>query len=442
MAKKYYSENEIKQLKQNPNIVDVKKNQITYLPEFKVRAVKDNLEGKAPSLIFLENGFDLEILGKDIPRKRLYTWREVYDKSGELGLLTDFRGKKESKKDSKELSIEEQLKKAEAKIKFLEMENGVFKKARRVGKDGDEKETKLTPGERYQLIHDTIQRNNLKRVRTYLCVLAGVSRSGYYAWMDAKELRDSREKEDENDTELIAYIFNQKSQKTGVLLIKMIMENDYCICMNHKKIRRLMRKYNLMTKVRRANPYKKMIKATQEHRTLPNLVNRQFDQGKPSKVLLTDITYLYYGNGQKAYLSCVKDGCTKAIIAHYLSTNLEMSIVYKTLEHLDQNNGIIKQNTILHSDQGVHYTNPEFQKKAKELKLTQSMSRKGNCWDNAPMESFFGHFKDEVEYKHCTNFYELQQVVDSYIDEYNNRRYQWGLEKMTPVQYRNHLLAA
>nr|WP_053075112.1 IS3 family transposase [Ornithinibacillus californiensis] len=119
-----------------------------------------------------------------------------------------------------------------------------------------------------------------------------------------------------------------------------------------------------------------------------------------------------------------------------------MSIVYKTLEHLDQNTGIIKPNSILYSDQGVHYTNPEFQKKAKELKLTQSMCRKVNCWDNAPMESLFGHFIDEVEYKHCRNFKELQQVVDSYIDVYNNRRYQWGLEKMTPVQYRNHLLAA
>ncbi|WP_084710745.1 IS3 family transposase [Ornithinibacillus californiensis] len=150
----------------------------------------------------------------------------------------------------------------------------------------------------------------------------------------------------------------------------------------------------------------------------------------------------FFRNGQKAYLSYVKDGCTKAIIAHYLSTNLEMSIVYKTLEHLDQNTGIIKPNSILYSDQGVHYTNPEFQKKAKELKLTQSMCRKVNCWDNAPMESLFGHFIDEVEYKHCRNFKELQQVVDSYIDVYNNRRYQWGLEKMTPVQYRNHLLAA
>jgi putative transposase len=76
------------------------------------------------------------------------------------------------------------------------------------------------------------------------------------------------------------------------------------------------------------------------------------------------------------------------------------------------------------------------------LNITQSMSRKGNCWDNAPMESFFGHFKDEVDYKECNSFIELKQMVDSYIEEYNNHRYQWGLKKMTPVQYRGHLLAA
>ena len=203
-----------------------------------------------------------------------------------------------------------------------------------------------------------------------------------------------------------------------------------------------MRKYGLVTKIRRANPYKKMAKANQEHRTLPNLVNRQFDQGKPGKVLLTDITYLYYKNGQKAYLSCVKDGCTKQILAHYLSTSLEMNIVYKTLDILKQTMEGFEPGTMLHSDQGVHYTHPDFQKKVKELELTQSMSRKGNCWDNAPIESFFGHFKDEVEYKESMNFSELQQVVDLYFEEYNYRRYQWGLEKMTPVQYRSHLLAA
>lgn len=221
------------------------------------------------------------------------------------------------------------------------------------------------------------------------------------------------------------------------------MENDYFVVMNHKKIRRLMRKYHLIARVRNANPYKKMSKATQEHRTCPNLLKRNFNQNEPGKVLLTDITYLYYANGQKAYLSCVKDGSTKEILAHYLSTSLEMDIVYKTLDRLKEaSHNQFHPEAILHSDQGFHYTHPLFQAKVKNLGITQSMSRKGNCWDNAPMESFFGHFKDEVDYKDCNSLIELKQLVDSYIDEYNNHRYQWGLNKMTPVQYRGHLFAA
>lgn len=128
MAKKSFTENEIKQLKCNPNIVEVNKNSITYLPEFKVKAVKGNLEGQSPSSIFIDNGFDLDIIGKNIPRKRLYTWRKIYDESGELGLLVDSRGKNRSKMDSKQLSVEDKLKKAEAKINFLEMENEFLKK--------------------------------------------------------------------------------------------------------------------------------------------------------------------------------------------------------------------------------------------------------------------------------------------------------------------------
>jgi putative transposase len=223
----------------------------------------------------------------------------------------------------------------------------------------------------------------------------------------------------------------------------MILENDYFVVMNHKKIRRLMRKYGLTAKVRNANPYKKMSKATQEHKTCPNILKRKFNQEEPGKVLLTDITYLYYSNGQKAYLSCVKDGSTNEILAHYLSTSLKMNIVYKTLGGLKEAmQNQFHPEVILHSDQGFHYTHPLFQKRVKKLNITQSMSRKGNCWDNAPMESFFGHFKDEVDYKECSSFNELKQMVDSYIEEYNNHRYQWGLKKMTPVQYRGHLLAA
>jgi putative transposase len=278
---------------------------------------------------------------------------------------------------------------------------------------------------------------------SYLCELAGVSRSGYYAWLKAAPIRQRKVEQDEMDIKLIQQIFKAKKEKVGALQIKMILENDYFVEMNHKKIRRLMRKYQLVAKVRRANPYKKMAKATQEHRTCPNILNREFNQEEPGKVLLTDITYLYYSNGQKAYLSCVKDGSTNEILAHNLSTSLEMDIVYKTLKKLkDATHNLFHPEAILHSDQGFHYTHPLFQAKVKKLKITQSMSRKGNCWDNAPMESFFGHFKDEVDYKVCNSIGEMKQLVDSYIEEYNNHRYQWGLKKMTPVQYRGHLLTA
>lgn len=278
---------------------------------------------------------------------------------------------------------------------------------------------------------------------TYLCDLAGVSRSGYYEWLKASDYRKSRHEKDEEDIALIKDIFYKKKEKVGALQIKMFLEKDKKVIMNHKKIRRLMKKYGLVAKVRRANPYKKMMKATQEHRTCPNLLNREFDQGEPGKVLLTDITYLYYGNGQKAYLSCVKDGSTNEILAHHLSTSLEMDLVYKTLKNLKKTvSNQFHPEAILHSDQGVHYTNPLFQKKVKKLGITQSMSRRGNCWDNASMESFFGHFKDEVDYKECKSLRELKRLVNAYMKDYNHQRYQWGLNKMTPAQYRSHLLAA
>ena len=95
---------------------------------------------------------------------------------------------------------------------------------------------------------------------------------------------------------------------------------------------------------------------------------------------------------------------------------------------------------MIHSDQGFHYTNPEYIRRIKALSMVQSMSRKGNCIDNAPMESFFGHLKDDVDYKSCMTFDELKAAIAAYIHYYNNERQQWNLKKMAPVQYRNHLL--
>ncbi len=95
--------------------------------------------------------------------------------------------------------------------------------------------------------------------------------------------------------------------------------------MYHKKIRRLMNKFNLKARIRQANPYKKMAKATHEHKVVPNLLNRKFNQGEPRKTFLTDITYVYWGSGQPAYLSCVKNAVTREIVAYHLSRSLKMT---------------------------------------------------------------------------------------------------------------------
>lgn len=212
--------------------------------------------------------------------------------------------------------------------------------------------------------------------------------------------------------------------------------------MNHKKIIRIKLKYRLFTKIRKINPYKAIMKKTQEHRTCDNILNREFKQTIPGKAFCTDITYLPF-NHRLAYLSVIKDVASREAVAWQLSSHLTMGLVLKTVEKMKKNQPIFAlDHVLIHSDQGFHYTNPEYILKIKEFNMVQSMSRKGNCIDNAPMESFFGHFKDDVDYKTCKTFEELESLTDEYMHYYNNERHQWNLKKMTPVEYRNHLLKA
>lgn len=277
----------------------------------------------------------------------------------------------------------------------------------------------------------------------FLCEMSGVSRSGYYNYFSSKsqENRKRREKEDLILKENILKAFHFKRRNKGARQIKMTLKGQFNIKYNLKRIRRIMKKFTITCPIRRPNPYKKMLKATQEHSVLPNLLNRNFKQDIPGKVLLTDITYLYYGKGQKAYLSTIKDSSTNEIVAYNVSDRLTLDLVTDTLVKLKKNRRVkFAEGAFIHSDQGVHYTSPTFQKHVKKLKLGQSMSRRGNCWDNAPQESFFGHLKDEANIKSCVTLNELKQEIRSYMNYYNNFRYQWNLKKMTPVEYRNHLL--
>jgi len=207
--------------------------------------------------------------------------------------------------------------------------------------------------------------------------------------------------------------------------------------MNHKKIQRIMRKYELVAKVRKRNPYRAIRKKTMEHRVFPNKLKREFDQAVPFKVFCTDITYLPFLNGF-VYLSVVKDIATGEVIAWKASLKIDMALVVETIKGIPSG---LCEKTLIHSDQGFHYTNPSFIAAVKKLKMIQSMSNKGCCIDNAPIESFFGHMKDELDYKACRSFKELCLKIEEYMEYYNYERKQWTRKKMTPVEYRKHLLA-
>lgn len=303
-------------------------------------------------------------------------------------------------------------------------------------------ETLVAAHEKHGIINEVIRKYQLINSVSELCAVANVSRSGYYAWMQNTEKHALRAHNDYEDYLFLKCIYDAFKGKIGYRGLYMEVCALLETPMNPKKIRRLMRKYNFFAKVRRANPYRNIAKATQEHKTLPNVLNRKFTQDEPGKVFLTDITYLKY-RGKTAYLSCVKDVATREIVAYELSQTLKMTIAYNTLvklkEKLVEN---VHPEVMIHSDQGFHYTHPEFQKRLKQMNIKQSVSRRGNCIDNAPMESFFGHMKDEMEYKQSKTFDELKQRVDSYMIFYNESRRQWNLKKMTPVEYRSHLIVA
>lgn len=295
----------------------------------------------------------------------------------------------------------------------------------------------------YEIIKELVEKYDDNAQIKYLCEIAKVSRSGYYNYFSKKaiENRNKKEVQDEKDKDIILNAFNRHGYKKGAKGIKMTLENEDNIIFNLKHIRRIMKKYDIICPIRKAEPYKQLLKKDLEHRTIENKLKREFKQGIPGKVLLTDITYLSYGLYKRAYLSTIKDASTNEIMAYRLSSNLYLDFVLNTMWDLVKQKEVpIPNDAFIHSDQGSHYTSPTFQALLKELKLGQSMSRKGNCWDNSPQESFFGHMKDEVNFKACQTFEELQVEIDRYIKYYNNYRYQWNLKKMSPVQYRNHLL--
>lgn len=288
----------------------------------------------------------------------------------------------------------------------------------------------------FSIIHQILSDSQNELSISMMCQVAGVSRSGYYAWVKAAPTREKQDAQDRADFEIILEAYRQRGYSKGAKGIYMcLIHRTPPVVMNLKKIRRLMKKYGLHCPIRKANPYRRMANAMKSNSYAPNLLDREFECYGPRIVILTDITYIPW-RGDFLYLCVIMDAFTKQVLSYVLSSSLEVDFVLETVNMMTQEHGLsLQAKTLIHSDQGCHYTCHRFIELIEQNGIRRSMSRRGNCWDNAPQESFFGHMKDSINLAGLLTFDEAKSVIDDYMSYYNNERYQWNLAKLSPNEY-------
>jgi len=246
-----------------------------------------------------------------------------------------------------------------------------------------------------------------------LCDVLQISRKTYYKYRNTID-------KDYYDYLEIKRIFEEGREMYGYRRIKLALLKDTGWVVNHKKILRIMNKYNL--RVRYRDVFKiSYLKRAIEQNIKPNLLNKNFKAKKENQKWVTDITYLIH-NGRRAYLSSIMDLYTKDIISYKISLKMDNQLVIDTL-----NNAIVKQKdvtgVILHSDQGFQYTSSEYRQICESNGIIISMSRKSTPADNAPIESFHANLKRETLYSYnITSLKDYIAIVNDWILFYNTIR--------------------
>lgn len=266
--------------------------------------------------------------------------------------------------------------------------------------------------------------------------LMKISRASYYAILKNGTYGQSvvqRNAQDEQDAELIRTVMEYKGFAKGSRQIYMMMPALTGKRMGLKKIRRIMKTYNLTSSIRKAAPSKRMGGAALKKNVRPNLLQRRFRLYRPNEVRLTDVTHLLYGDGCKAY------AYTKEILGHCVSSRMTVSLVKSAYDVMMENHGHELRGAacVIHSDQGSQYLSTTFQRLLSDDGFLQSVSDRGNSQDNAPMESFFGRLKCELLdlVALCPDASTVSRMISGYIDAYNHRHYQYALAGLTPSEY-------
>ncbi|MER2192196.1 MAG: IS3 family transposase [Solibacillus sp.] len=367
----------------------------------------------------------------EVSYQQVYQWVRKFEKDGEKA-LQDQRGRtKPAEERTPEDELRLKIQQMERENERLRAENLLPKKVR-----GNRKEVSLSKvriQSRYLAIQELAKHENLSII--LLCKIAKVSRAAYYKWLNRQP--SARELENQQLIASIQHLYTQIDGIYGYRRITMTInrqrEKENLAKVNKKRIYRLMQICGLEAVIRRRP--KKYRKVKPDY-VAENVLARKFTAEKPNQKWCTDVTEFKYGNGKKAYLSAIIDLYDKSIVSYVLGPSNNNDLVFKTVRPA------IRQLSkaelpLLHSDRGYQYTSKEFKRIMKKAKLTHSMSRVGRCIDNGPIEAFWGTLKVEKYYLHkFETFEELKHAIDTYIEFYNNERYQETLNGLSPLEFR------
>ena len=263
-----------------------------------------------------------------------------------------------------------------------------------------------------------------------MCKFFGVSRSGYYDYVKRRELLPRNTKL----AGLIAECQKSCGKTYGYRRVQIWLERKKSLHFNPKTVLRIMNKYGLLSEIRRRKKYKQM---GQQLHKYENVLNRNFVADRPNQKWVTDISYIHTAQGV-LYLSMIRDLFDNSIVAYKTGTEQTVNLVLNTIKLAVEKEAAAGE-LHLHSDQGFQYTSQAYFNLTKEYGITPSMSRRGNCYDNALAENFFSILKTECIYRHkLSSFDEARQLIDEYIDFYNNERIQTKTH-LTPLEKRRQV---
>jgi putative transposase len=280
-----------------------------------------------------------------------------------------------------------------------------------------------------QARYRTIEKMSKNHPVVMLCKIAEVSRAGYYRWKATIGFREARIERDADLKEHIIAIhrirpyFGYKRMRTAL--------HKEGFQVNHKKVRRLMRELGIRSVIRKKRPFA----GRKPSVVFPNVLNREFTAEAILRKFVTDVTYVRIGH-DFVYLSVILDLCNNEVVAWELSARNDLQLVLDTVKQLNA------KHAILHSDQGFQYTSKPYSNLLEEKELIGSHSRRGNCFDNACIESFFSHLKTEKLYlEKPDSAAAARKLIAEYIDFYNNERFQKKLGDLSPVKFREAIAA-